>query len=84
MLQITLIGHSAKNDNLGVGALTVSDIEIIRNILRQRGIAGRIVVVDGRDPRPSYVVEGPDVSVRELRPIRDPWSYFQVVRARTW
>lgn len=81
MLQITLIGHSAKNDNLGVGALTVSDIEIIRNILRQRGIAGRIVVVDGRDPRPSYVVEGPDVSVRELRPIRDPWSYFQVVRA---
>lgn len=80
-MQITLIAHSAKNDNLGVGALTVSDIEIVRSVARQRGIDCRIVVVDGRDPRPSYVVEGPDVEVREMRPIRSPWSFFQVVRA---
>ena len=80
-MQIALIAHSAKNDNLGVGALTVSDIEIIRGILRHRGLDGRIVVVDGRDPRPSYVIEGPDVTVRELRPIRNPWSFFRLVRA---
>ncbi len=79
-MQITLIAHSAKNDNLGVGALTVSEIEIIRSILRDRKLDGRIVVVDGRDPRPSYVIEGPDLVVRELRPIRNPWSFFRVVR----
>ena len=79
-MQITLIAHSAKNDNLGVGALTVSEIEIIRGVLRDRQLDGRIVVVDGRDPRPSYVVEGPDLAVRELRPIRNPWSFFRVVR----
>lgn len=79
-MQIALIAHSAKNDNLGVGALTVSDIAIIRGLLERKGLHGRIVVIDGRDPRPSYVDEGPEVQVRELRPIRNPWSFYRLVR----
>ena len=33
-IRICLIGHSTRSDNLGVGALTVSEVEILRGIAR--------------------------------------------------
>ena len=80
MLKIALIFHLARNDNLGVGALTVSDVEILRDIARRLGLAIHITVIDGDDPRPPCV-SGSDVNVLAMRPIRNPLSFFRVVRA---
>ena len=80
MLKVALIFHLARNDNLGVGALTVSDVEILRMLAKRHGIAIHITVIDGDDPRPPCV-SGPDVTVLAMRPIRNPLSFFRVVRA---
>jgi polysaccharide pyruvyl transferase WcaK-like protein len=80
MLKIALIFHLAKNDNLGVGALTVSEVEILRTIAQRLGAPIHITVIDGDDPRPPCVA-GPDVTVLAMRPIRNPLSFFRVVRA---
>ena len=78
-LNIALLFHSSKNDNLGVGALSVSEVEIIRQIARARGLGVHVTVIDGRDPRPSYI-SGTDVTVSEQRPLRHPWTFFREVR----
>ena len=80
MLKIALIFHLAKNDNLGVGALTVSEVMILRAIAQRLGLAIHITVIDGEDPRPPCV-SGPDVTVLAMRPIRNPLSFFQIARA---
>lgn len=78
-LNIALLFHSAKNDNLGVGALSVSEVEIIRRIARARGIAAHITLIDGLDPRPPYL-SGPDIDLRTMRPLRKPWEVFEALR----
>lgn len=80
MLKIALIFHLAKNDNLGVGALTVSDVEILRMLAKRHGLAIHITVIDGDDPRPPCV-SGPDVTVLAMRPIRNPLSFYRIARA---
>ncbi|MBU0780255.1 MAG: polysaccharide pyruvyl transferase family protein, partial [Alphaproteobacteria bacterium] len=64
-LRICLIMHSTRSDNLGVGALTVSEVEILRDIARQIDTPIAITVMDWKDPRAPYVT-GPDVTVRDL------------------
>ncbi len=78
-ITIGLLFHGARNDNLGVGALTVSDVEIIRAQARARGLSVRLVVLDGGDPRPPCV-GGPDVEVLSLRPQRRPWEALAALR----
>ena len=80
MLKIALIFHLAKNDNLGVGALTVSEVVILRSVARRQSLDIHITVIDGAAPRPPCV-SGPDVTVLAMRPIRNPLSFFRVVRA---
>ena len=81
MLNIALIFHSAKSDNLGVGALTVSEVEILRRLAREIGTPLTITVVDWQGPRAPYI-SGPDVVVREIRArhILDPRVFFSIVR----
>ena len=79
MITVGLLFHSAKNDNLGVGALTVSEVAIIRAIARARGLDVHITVLDGFDPRPPCV-EGTDITVLSLRPMRQPWNVLRVLR----
>ena len=79
MLNIVLLYHSTKNDNLGVGALSVSEIEIIRKIAHTHDIPLHITVIDGCNPRPPYV-SGSDITVREMRPLRQPLSVFRAFR----
>jgi polysaccharide pyruvyl transferase WcaK-like protein len=73
MITVGLLFHSAKNDNLGVGALTVSEVAIIRSIALALGLDVHIIVLDSFDPRPSCV-EGADVTILSLRPVRQPWN----------
>lgn len=80
MIKIALISHLAKNDNLGVGALTVSEVGILRSIAEQNGLAIHMTVIDGPGPRPACV-SGDDIQVLEMRPIRNPMSFFRIVRA---
>ena len=78
MLTIALIFHSARNANLGVGALTVSEVEIIRRIATARGIAVHIDVIDSIAEGP-ICVSGPDVAVRETRILRRPLQVFGII-----
>lgn len=79
MLTIALIFHSARNANLGVGALTVSEVEIIRRIAAARGITIHIDVIDSIAKGP-ICVSGPDVTVRETRILRRPLQVFGIIR----
>jgi polysaccharide pyruvyl transferase WcaK-like protein len=79
MLTIALIFHSARNANLGVGALTVSEVEIIRRIAKARDIAVHIDVIDSIEAGP-ICVSGPDVAVRETRILRRPLEVFGIIR----
>ncbi len=65
-LTIGLLWHSATSDNLGVGALTVSQIEIVQQIAEARDIPVRFVILGWRDPRTAYVAQD-NVSRVDLR-----------------
>ena len=69
-LTIGLLWHSATSDNLGVGALTVSQIAIAEDAAEAAGVAVRFLILGWRDPRPSYIVapnvERFDMGGREL------------------
>jgi len=79
MLKVALIGHDTRNPNLGVGALTVSNIAIIREAAKRSGIDIQITVLVG-EGKAECCVEGADVTERFVRPMRKPWDYFKVIR----
>ena len=78
---ICLIMHSTRSDNLGVGALTVSEIEILRSLARTAGREIEITVLDWKDARTPYVA-GPDIQIVDMdgRMMRSPFGYFAVAR----
>lgn len=80
-IRICLIQHSPNSDNLGVGALTVSHISILRNICTEIGLSPSFVLVSWKDPRRPYVV-GTDISIVEVsrRELLFPNGYFSTVR----
>lgn len=79
MLTIALISHSARNDNMGVGALSVSEVAILRSIAASRNIPIRIKIIEGIAKRPPYVT-GEDVEIRPTRPLRKPLDFFSAIR----
>jgi polysaccharide pyruvyl transferase WcaK-like protein len=79
MLTIALIFHSASNDNMGVGALSVSEVEILRRIAKTRDIPIRIKVIDSIAARPPNVT-GADIEIRPVRPLRKPLDFFRAVQ----
>jgi len=80
-VRVGLIFHSTKSSNMGVGALTVAQIEILRGIGRDLGREIAITVIDWPDPRPPYVA-GPDIEVvpMRMREIADPRGFYRRVR----
>lgn len=79
MINIALMFHSASNDNLGVGALTVSEVEILRRIARRTGLELHVTILDSLSARPAYV-SGGDVTLRPTRPLRRPHDFFAAIR----
>ena len=79
VLRIGLLWHSMTSDNLGVGALTLANIEIVREAARRAGVTPRFVVLAWTDPNPPYE-ERPDVELVGLRladflkPVGGLWS----------
>ena len=79
-IRICLIMHSTRSDNLGVGALTVSEVAILRDIARDLGRAIKITVMDWKDRRVPYVT-GADIRVVDLdgKTMINPFGYFAEV-----
>ncbi|MEL7547714.1 MAG: polysaccharide pyruvyl transferase family protein [Pseudomonadota bacterium] len=77
-LTIGLIGHSTKSDNLGVGALTVAEIEIVRALAVELGTPLKFLVFDWRNSRKSFVF-GDDIELIEMsgKSIANPFLYFR-------
>jgi polysaccharide pyruvyl transferase WcaK-like protein len=82
MLNIALLFHSAKSDNLGVGALTVSEIEIMRRVAAGVGTPVHITLVDFKGGRRAPYVTGPDITVAEIRSrdLLDPRAFLALAR----
>jgi polysaccharide pyruvyl transferase WcaK-like protein len=73
--------HSTRSDNLGVGALTSSEVAILRDISHKLGRNIDITVLDWKDARTPYV-SGPDIRVVDLdgRFLKSPRGFFATVR----
>ena len=80
-IRVCLILHSTRSDNLGVGALTASEVAILRDIGRDLGRDSEITAMDWKDPRPPYVT-GPDIRVVDLdgKAMLNPFGYFAIAR----
>jgi polysaccharide pyruvyl transferase WcaK-like protein len=78
-LRVCLIMHSTRSDNLGVGALTVSEVEILRSLARGMGRAIEITVADWKDARTPYI-SGPDIRVVDLdgRYLINPMGFLRL------
>ena len=79
MLTVALVFHSCRNDNLGVGALTVAQVALLRRLAARIGTPLRIVVIDGPGARPPYV-DGPDLEIREIPVLRRPQRLLRAMR----
>lgn len=53
-ITIGLVWHSMNSDNLGVGALTVSNIAVLRAAAAKLGLTPHFVIIGWNDPRPHY------------------------------
>lgn len=51
---IALMWHSMNSDNLGVGALTISNLALLRRAAAQAGRDPQFIALGWRDPRPWY------------------------------
>lgn len=80
-IRVCLIMHSTRSDNLGVGALTVSEVAILRGIAADLGRPLEITALDWKDARTPYVT-GPDIRVVDLdgRFLVNPRGFFATVR----
>lgn len=65
-ITIGLFWHSMNSDNLGVGALTLANIEILREAAKEEGFKAHFLVLGWKDPRP-YYLEAPDIENAPLR-----------------
>ena len=55
---LALVWHQMNSDNLGVGALTLANLAILRDAARVAGREARFEVLGWRDPRPWYETPG--------------------------
>lgn len=65
-VRIGLPWHSMNSDNLGVGALTLAHIQLLRAAAAGAGLAPEFVILGWKDPRTHYAARA-DIVVAELR-----------------
>ncbi len=53
-ITLALLWHSMNSDNLGVGALTLSNAEILRAAAAKAGVTPHFLAMSWQDPRPDY------------------------------
>jgi len=81
-ISICLIMHATRSDNLGVGALSVSEVEILRDIARDLNREIKITILDFKDQREPYV-SGDDITVVDMdgKLMKSPKGFFAIARA---
>jgi len=62
VVSIGLLWHSVNSGNLGVGALTIGNIALIRRAAASAGVTPRFVILGFSDPGDDHYVTGPDVT----------------------
>ncbi len=80
-LNVCLIMHSTRSFNLGVGALTVAEVDILREIAAELKRELTITILDWRDTRPPYLT-GDDIRVLPLdgRFLINPNGFYRAMR----
>ena len=80
-LNLCLIMHSTRSDNLGVGALTRSEVEILRGVAADVGRPLTLTVIDWKDARRPYIT-GEDIRILPLdtKFLLNPFGFFATVR----
>ncbi|WP_210527181.1 polysaccharide pyruvyl transferase family protein [Rubellimicrobium arenae] len=80
-IRVCLLMHSTRSDNLGLGALTESEISILRDIARDLGREIQITILDGKENRVPYIT-GPDIRIVEMNGkfILNPTGFLREVR----
>ena len=68
---------------MGVGALSVSEVAILRRIAQGARHPITIKVIDSIAERPPYVT-GEDIVIRPSRPLRKPLDFFRAIRGADW
>ncbi|WP_421982335.1 polysaccharide pyruvyl transferase family protein [Roseibium sp.] len=66
VLTIGLLWHSTNSDNLGIGALTASQIVILEEVAAELNLKLTFKILGWRDPEPSYI-NGPNIQVVPMR-----------------
>ena len=81
VIRVCLLGHSSNSDNLGVGALTASQVAILRDAAREADLDLHIVIMDWKDPRAPYVT-GDDIEIIPCsgKDLLNPFKYFRQLR----
>jgi len=79
-LRVGLLWHSATSGNLGVGALTVSNLAIARQVAEELGADVEFVILGMRDGETPSIL-GPEVEVRRIdwRYLLSPTGFFREV-----
>jgi len=81
MITVGLIFHSAASANLGVGALTVAEVEILRDISKRLDVPIKIRLIDWKLAHPPYI-SGPDIEIFEMssKTLLKPSGYAKLVK----
>lgn len=82
-IKIGLLWHSASSGNLGVGALTIANMAIVRGVAEELGLAPRFTIIGMRDGMDAYVRPSEaDQFVVDTRSVLDPRACWATLRAQ--
>jgi len=65
-VRIGLLWHSINSDNLGVGALTVANIDILKRVVAEAGLSAEFTILGFVDSGPSHI-EDKSISAIQIR-----------------
>jgi hypothetical protein len=82
VLSIGLLWHSVNSGNLGVGALTIGNIALIRRAAAAAGMTPRFVILGFHDPGDEHYVTGADIESVPLdtKALLPGGSYWQTLK----
>jgi colanic acid/amylovoran biosynthesis protein len=82
-VRIGLLWHSARSGNLGVGALTIANIALVREVAAEMGLTAQFVIIGAADTGKAYVrtdeAEVFDITTRSLV---SPGGYWRIIGAQ--
>jgi colanic acid/amylovoran biosynthesis protein len=83
-IKIGLLWHSANSGNLGVGALTIANMAVVRGVAHAMGLEPRFTIIGMGEKKGDSYVPAADASqfVVNTRSVLDPRECFAVMRAQ--